>query len=176
MRHYSLRTERTYAHWVKRFIRYHGLRHPRELGAAEITAFLSALATERNVAAATQNQALSTILFLYREVLKADLPWLDEIRRAKKPVRLPAVLTAAEVRSLLASVTGVHGLVARLLYGTGMRLMEGVRLRVKDLDLERREVIVRQGKGGRDRVTMLPESLVTPLRDHLLNVVSPLDR
>ena len=166
-RHYSLRTERTYAHWVKRFVVFHGVRHPREMGAAEVTAFLSALASERNVAAATQNQALSAILFLYKEVLGVELPWLDEIRKAKKPRRLPTVLTQAEVRTLLAHVEGTHGLIARLLYGTGMRLMEGVRLRVKDLDLERREVTVRHGKGGRDRVTVLPEALVGPLRAHL---------
>ncbi len=167
MRHYSLRTERTYGHWVRRFIVFHGMRHPREMGAAEVTAFLSALATERNVAASTQNQALSAILFLYKAVLGIELPWLDEVRRAKKPRRLPTVLTQGEVRLLLAHIEGVHGLMARLLYGTGMRLMEAVRLRVKDLDLERREVIVRQSKGGRDRVTVLPEALVAPLRAHL---------
>src|SRR5512140_328258 len=140
-RHYSLRTERTYAHWVRRFIAHSGMRHPREMGAPEVTAFLSSLATERNVAASTQNQALSAILFLYKEVLRLELPWLDEVRRAKKPRRLPSVLSHAEVRTLLAHIEGVNGLIARLLYGTGMRLMEGVRLRVKDLDLERREVI-----------------------------------
>ncbi len=167
LRHYSLRTERTYAHWVRRFIAHSGMRHPRHLGAAEVTAFLSSLATERNVAASTQNQALSAILFLYKEVLRVELPWLDEVRRAKKPRHLPAVLTQAEVRTLLAHIEGVNGLIARLLYGTGMRLMEGIRLRVKDLDLERREVIVRHGKGGRDRVTVLPLALVAPLREHL---------
>jgi integron integrase len=170
LRHYSLRTERTYGHWVKRYVAFHGMRHPGEMGAAEVTAFLSALATERNVAAATQNQALSAILFLYKEVLGVELPWLDEVRRAKKPRRLPTVLTQAEVRALLAHIEGVNGLIARLLYGTGMRLMEGARLRVKDVDLERREVIVRQGKGGRDRVTMLPDAIVIPLRQHLARV------
>ncbi|HXZ50223.1 MAG TPA: integron integrase [Usitatibacter sp.] len=169
-RHYSVRTERTYAHWVRRFIVHSGMRHPSGLGAPEVTAFLSSLATERNVAASTQNQALSAILFLYKEVLRVELPWLDEVRRAKKPRRLPCVLTQAEVRMLLAHVDGVNGLIARLLYGTGMRLMEGVRLRVKDLDLERREVIVRHGKGGRDRVTVLPAALVPPLREHLARV------
>jgi integron integrase len=167
MRHYSIRTERTYVHWIKRFIMFHDRRHPGEMGAGEITAFLSALATERNVAASTQNQALSALLFLYKQVLGVDLPWLDEVSRAKKARRLPTVLTHAEVRALLAHIDGIHGLMARLLYGTGMRLMECVRLRVKDLELERREVIVRQGKGGRDRVTVLPEALVAPLRDHL---------
>src|SRR5207247_6617622 len=170
MRHYSLRTERTYGHWVKRFIAFHGMRHPREMGAQEITAFLSSLAVDRSVAAATQNQALSAILFLYREVLGVELPWLDEVHRAKKPRRLPTVLTQGEARALLAHIEGVHGLIARLLYGTGMRLMEGVRLRVKDVDLERREVIVRHGKGGRDRMTVLPEALVEPLRSHLARV------
>ncbi len=170
MRHYSIRTERTYGHWVKRFIAFHGMRHPREMGAPEVTAFLSSLATERNVAAATQNQALSAILFLYQQVLGVELPWLDEVRRAKKPRRLPTVMSQAEVRSLLAHIEGTHGLLARLLYGTGMRLMEGVRLRVKDLDLERREIIVRSGKGGRDRVTIVPEALLGPLREHLARV------
>lgn len=169
-RHYSLRTERTYAHWVRRFIAHSGMRHPRQMGGKEVTAFLSSLATERNVAASTQNQALSAILFLYKEVLRVELPWLDEVRRAKKPRRLPSVLTQAEVRTLLAHIEGTNGLIARLLYGTGMRLMEGVRLRVKDLDLERCEVIVRHGKGGRDRVTVLPGALVAPLREHLARV------
>jgi integron integrase len=169
-RHYSLRTERTYAHWIRRFVLFSGKRHPRELGAADITAFLSALAIERNVAASTQNQALSAILFLYKEVLQVELPWLDEVRRAKKPRRLPTVLTPSEVTRLLAHIEGTHGLLARLLYGTGMRLMEGVRLRVKDVELERREVVVRQGKGGRDRVTVLPQALVAPLKDHLARV------
>jgi integron integrase len=170
VRHYSIRTERTYVHWIKRFVVFHGTRHPREMGGEEVTAFLSALATERNVAAATQNQALSAILFLYKEVLGVELPWLDAVRRAKKPTRLPTVLTQAEVRVLLAHIEGMHGLMARLMYGTGMRLMECVRLRVKDLELERREVIVRQGKGGRDRMTVLPESLVAPLEAHLASV------
>ncbi len=169
-RHYSLRTERTYEHWIRRFIAFHGMRHPRGMGGEEVTAFLSALATQRNVAASTQNQALSAILFLYREVLAVDLPWLHEIHKAKKPRRLPTVLTHDEVRALLAQLEGTHGLMARLLYGTGMRLMEGVRLRVKDVDLERAEVIVRHGKGGRDRVTVLPRAIVAPLREHLAGV------
>lgn len=170
MRHYSIRTERVYVHWVCRYIRFHGMRHPAQIGAPELTAFLSDLAVTRHVSASTQNQALSALLFLYKEVLGVELPWLDEVRRAKKPHRLPTVLTQTEVRSLLAHVEGVPGLMARLLYGTGMRLMECVRLRVKDLDLERREVMVRGGKGGRDRVTMIPQALVEPLRDHLKRV------
>ena len=170
MRHYSIRTERVYVHWVKRFIRFHGRRHPLGMGAPEITAFLSDLATSRNVSASTQNQALSALLFLYKDVLAVDLPWLDEVRRAKKPRRLPTVLSSSEVRAMLAHIDGMPGLMARLLYGTGMRLMECVRLRVKDLDLERRELIVRGGKGGRDRITMVPLALVEPLRDHLRRV------
>jgi integron integrase len=166
-RHYSLRTERTYAHWARRYILFHGKRHPREMGAEEVTAFLSALAEHRNVAPSTQNQALSALLFLYKEVLQVELPWLDHVRRAKKAPRVPTVLTQAEVRALLATMEGTHGLMARLIYGTGIRLMECVKLRVKDLELERRELYVRSGKGGRDRITMLPEALVSPLRDHL---------
>jgi integron integrase len=170
MRHYSIRTERTYAHWIRRYILFHGKRHPREMGAEEITAFLSSLAEELNVAPATQNQALSALLFLYKEVLQVDLPWLDQVRRAKKSPRVPTVLTQAEVRALLATLEGTHGLMARLIYGTGMRLMECVKLRVKDVELERREVYVRGGKGGRDRITMLPEAMVAPLREHLARV------
>jgi integron integrase len=166
-RHYSLRTERAYVLWVRRFVAFHGRRNPRELGATEVTAFLSALANRGNVAAATQNQALAAILFLYREVLALDLPWLTEIVRAKKPRRLPTVLTAAEVQSLLSRIDGLHGLMARLMYGTGMRISECVALRVKDIDLERREIVVRQGKGGRDRMTVLPASLLEPMKMQL---------
>ncbi|MDO8925588.1 MAG: integron integrase [Sideroxyarcus sp.] len=166
-KHYSRRTELTYTHWIKRFILFHGKRHPREMGAAEIEAFLSALATERNVSASTQNLALSSLLFLYKEVLAIDLPWLDNITPAKKPQRLPTVLSEAEVKRLLNCMDGVPGLVARLLYGTGMRLMEAIRLRVKDIDFDRREILVRDGKGAKDRVTMLPESLAPALKEHL---------
>ena len=166
-RHYSLRTERAYVLWVRRFVAFHGHRSPRELGGAEVTAFLSALANSGNVAAATQNQALAAILFLYREVLALDLPWLTEIVRAKKPRRLPTVLTAAEVQSLLSRIDGLHGLMARLMYGTGMRISECVALRVKDIDLERREIVVRQGKGGKDRMTVLPASLIEPMKMQL---------
>ena len=166
-KHYSRRTELTYTHWIKRYILFHGKRHPKEMGASEIEAFLSALATDRNVSASTQNLALSSILFLYKEVLEIDLPWLDNIVRAKKPQRLPTVLSEPEVKRLLACMEGMSGLVARLLYGTGMRLMEGIRLRVKDIDFDRREILVRDGKGAKDRVTMLPESLIPALREHL---------
>jgi integron integrase len=168
-RHYSLRTEASYVHWIRRFILFHGKRHPCEMGAAEIEAFLSDLAVRQNVSASTQNLALSAILFLYRDVLEVKLPWLDGITRAKKPQRRPVVLSRGEARRLLDELPAdVAGLIARLLYGTGMRLMEGVRLRVKDLDLARGEILVRDGKGAKDRVTMLPQTLVEPLRAHLV--------
>lgn len=173
--HYSLRTEHSYAGWIKRYILFHGKRHPKDMGASEVEAFLSNLAVERNVAAATQNQALAALLFLYKEVLGIALPWLDDIRRAKKPQRLPVVLNRQEVTALLAQLDGTHGLMARLLYGTGMRLMECCRLRVKDVDLSRREIVVRDGKGGKDRVTMLPESLLAPIQAHLQRVRSLFD-
>jgi integron integrase len=166
-KHYSRRTEQSYTHWIKRFILFHDKRHPKEMGASEIEAFLSALATKLNVAASTQNLALSSILFLYKEVLEIDLPWLDNIVHAKKPQRLPTVLSESEVKRLLSCMEGMPGLVARLLYGTGMRLMEGLKLRVKDIDFDRREILVRDGKGAKDRVTMLPESLVNALQEHL---------
>lgn len=167
VRHYSLRTEDAYADWVRRFILFHGKRHPREMGAPEVQAFLSHLAVDRNVAPSTQNQAKAALLFLYGQVLTVDLPWLAEIVQAKRQPRLPVVLTPGEVAVLLDQMEGGMALVARVLYGTGMRLMEGLRLRVKDVEFERREIVVRDGKGGRDRVTMLPERLVGPLRAHL---------
>lgn len=165
LKHYSLRTETAYVGWIKRYIFFHGKRHPRDLGKAEVEAFLTSLAVERNVAASTQSQALSALLFLYGEVLGIDLPWLDEITRAKKPARLPTVLTREETRALLDGIgqAELH-LVASLLYGSGLRLMEGVRLRVKDVDLARGEIVVREGKGGKDRVTMVPQRLIEPLR------------
>lgn len=166
-KHYSIRTEAQYVLWVKRFILFHGKRHPREMGAVEVEAFLSHLAVAGQVAAATQNQALSALLFLYREVLGIELPWLDDVTRAKRPQRLPVVLTQDEVQAVLVRMRGMYGLMARLLYGTGMRLMECVRLRVKDVDFSRGEILIREGKGGKDRVTMLPQSLVVPLQAHL---------
>lgn len=166
-KHYSRSTELTYTHWIKRYILFHGKRHPKEMGAPEVESFLSALATEQNVSANTQNLALSSILFLYKEVLTVELPWLDDIVRAKKPQRLPVVLSEAEIKRLLTCMEGIPGLVARLLYGTGMRLMEGLKLRIKDIDFDRREILIRDGKGAKDRVTMLPESLITPLKEHL---------
>lgn len=162
-KHYSIRTEEVYLGWMRRFIRFHQMRHPRDMGADEVQQFLSHLAVDGDVAAATQNQALSAILYLYKEVLGIDLPWLNDVTRAKKPKKLPVVLTRAEVSSLLLQTEGEMGLIIRLLYGTGMRLLEACRLRVKDVDLERREIIVRDGKGAKDRVTMLPESLVQPI-------------
>jgi integron integrase len=167
VKHYSIRTEDQYVQWIKRFIYFHGKRHPRELGATEVEAFLSDLAVNGRVAASTQNQALSALLFLYREVLEIALPWLDNITRAKPSQHLPVVLTPAEVRAVLDRMDGTHGLMARLLYGTGMRLMEGVRLRVKDVDFGRNEILIRDGKGAKDRVTMLPAALVGLLSDHL---------
>ena len=166
-RHYSRRTEDAYWYWIRYFIRFHGKRHPAQMGAAEVTAFLSWLATERNVAAATQNQALSALLFLYKHVLGQALPWLDEMVRAQRPVRLPTVLTEAEVRRLLDSMEGGLRLMTSLLYGSGLRQVECLSLRVKDIDFAYRQIIVRDGKGARDRATMLPENLVQPLQAHL---------
>jgi integron integrase len=166
-RHYSRRTEKAYWFWIRYFILHNNKRHPAEMGAAEVTAFLSWLATERNVAAATQNQALAALLFLYKVVLERDLAWFDDLVRAKRPVRLPVVLSAAEVRKLLEQLDGVTWMVASLLYGAGLRLQECLMLRVKDVDFAYRQVLVRDGKGGKDRVTMLPEGVVQPLQAHL---------
>ncbi len=167
VRHYSIRTEDTYVDWARRFILFHDKRHPRDLGASEVATFLTHLAVQRNVAASTQNQAKSALLFLYRVVLEVQLPWLDEIVAAKSPRRLPVVLTPAQVRALLHELNGTMGLVVAMLYGTGMRLLEGLRLRIKDVDFERREIVIRDGKGGKDRVTVLPENLILPLGEHI---------
>ena len=166
-RHYSLRTEQAYWYWIRYFIFFHGRRHPAEMGAEEVTAFLNWLATERNVAAATQNQALSALLFLYQKVLGVELPWLASLMRAKRPVRVPAVLTEAEVRRLLGELHGVKWLMAALLYGAGLRQAECLALRVKDVDFAYRHIVVRDGKGARDRVVPLPEATVQPLHEHL---------
>lgn len=167
-KHYSLRTEETYLLWIRRFILFHGKRHPREMGAREVEAFLTDLAVRLNVSASTQNLALSAVLFLYREVLGIELEWLKNVVRAKKPQRLPTVLTQLEMQALLSKLDdSVAALIVRLLYGTGMRLMEGVRLRVKDVDLAARQLTVREGKGGKDRVTMLPQRLVDSVQGHL---------
>jgi integron integrase len=165
--HYSLSTERVYCHWIKRFILFHGKRHPSEMGAPEVEAFLSHLAVADRVSATTQNQAMHAILYLYKQVLGVDLPWLEGITRARVSQRLPSVLTMRETQALLRHVHGTAGTIIKLLYGTGMRLTEGLRLRIKDLDLERRTVTIREGKGDKDRVTMLPASLVDELRDHI---------
>ena len=164
LRHYSIRTERAYVYWVTRYIRFSGMRHPRDMGAREVTAYLSHLASERDVAAATQQQALSALLFLYKVVLEIDLPWLTDLVRPKKPARLPTVLNESEVARILALAEGVHGLMLRLIYGAGLRLHDCLRLRVKDVDFERLEILVRDGKGAKDRVTMLPATLAGSLR------------
>jgi integron integrase len=158
------RTEEAYIGWIRRFILANDKRHPAEMGAAEIERFLTSLAVEGGVSASTQNQALSALLFLYKQVLGVDLPWLDRIERAKKPQRLPVVWTRVEVAALLGELTGTSWLMASLLYGAGLRLMECVRLRVKDVDFAKAELVVRQGKGGKDRRTMLPAALVAPLQ------------
>jgi integron integrase len=170
VKHYSLRTEEAYLHWIRRFIFFHGKKHPRDMGGPQVEAFLSHLATADRVAASTQNQALSALLFLYREVLRLELPWMEGVVRARRPKHVPVVLTENEVRALLAQLEGTRWLVVCLLYSTGARLLEGLRLRVKDVDFGLHEITVRDGKGARDRVTMLPERLVEPLRSHLARV------
>ncbi len=168
VKHYSIRTEQAYVQWVKRYLYFHGMRHPKEMGKAEVEAFLTALAVERNVAASTQGQALAALLFLYKEVLNSELPWLDEVTRAKRPAKLPTVLTRDEVRDLVERVDDpLMTLIVQLLYGTGMRLLEGLRLRVKDVEFSRREIVIRDGKGAKDRVTMLPERLMDRLKLHI---------
>jgi integron integrase len=169
-RHYSPRTEKQYVHWVRRFVRHQGMRHPRELGEAEVTAFLTDLAERGKVSASTQNQALAAVLFLYRTVLRQVIAWMPDVVRAKKPVRLPIVLTRDEVRLVLSALEGTPRLVATLLYGGGLRLTEAVKLRVQDLDFDRGEILVRGGKGNKDRPTTLPRSAIEPLKAHLLRV------
>jgi integron integrase len=167
LKHYSIRTEQAYTDWIKRYIFHFNKRHPKDLGANEVEQFLTYLAVEGNVAASTQNQAKSALLFLYKEVLGEALPWLDDIEQAKVPKRLPVVLSKEEVQAILRQLNGTHHLIVSLLYGTGMRILEGLRLRVKDIDFARKEILIRDGKGYKDRVTMLPVSLVTPLKKHL---------
>jgi integron integrase len=166
-RHYSHRTEKAYVHWVKRYIFFHGKRHPAEMGAPEVTAFLTALAVQGKVAPSTQNQALSALLFLYREVLAVELPWLDDVVRAKRPLHLPVVLTRDEARAVLQGLDGVPRLMALLLYGAGLRLLECCRLRVKDVDFATNQIVIRDGKGHKDRVTMLPAAVKAALTAHL---------
>ena len=167
VRHYSLRTEEAYLQWVRRFILFHGKRHPENMGEPEVAVFLTHLAVERNVAAATQNQALSAIVFLYSHVLGHELDWLKNVTRAKRPQRLPVGLTREEVQRVLGMMIGINGLLARLMYGTGMRVMESLQLRVKDIDFAYRQIIIREGKGNKDRVTPLAQALVGPLQTHL---------
>lgn len=169
--HYSIRTEQAYLDWIKRYIRFHDKQHPRDLSAQHLERFLTHLAVDRNVAASTQNQAKSALLFLYKEVLSIELPWLDDVTQARVPKRLPVVLTRAEVDAVLKRLAPpIHRLVGGLLYGSGLRLMEALRLRVKDIDFSRNELIVRDGKGFKDRVTMLPQALSGPLQVHLESV------
>ncbi len=167
MRHYSYQTEQTYLKWIRRYIGFHHIRNPVEMGAAEVEAFLSHLAVEGNVAASTQNQALAALLFLYREVLSVDLPWLEKFTPAKKSNHIPVVLTKDEVRIIISQLKDTNWLLANLLYGAGLRLNEALRLRVKDLDFEFRQIVVRDGKGGKDRFTVLPAKLIEPLQKQL---------
>jgi len=167
LKHYSIRTEQAYTDWIRRYVHFHGKRHPSVLGAADVEAFLSHLAVEGHVAAATQNQAKAAILFLDREVLELVLPWLDNVARAKMPIRLPVVLTRTEVASVLGKLRGVHALLGGLLYGSGLRIMEGVRLRVQDVDVPHRQIVVRNGKGFKDRLTMIPDRLLDALTQQL---------
>jgi integron integrase len=166
-KHYSIRTEQSYVDWIKRFILFNAKRHPAQMGKAEVTVFLTHLAARRNVAASTQNQALSAILLLYREVLELELEWVDGFERSKRPVRLPVVLTPAEAHSVLAQLDGTKWLMASLLYGAGLRLMECLRMRVKDVDFGYGQILVRDGKGAKDRITMLPQAVIEPLTAHL---------
>ena len=170
LKHYSIRTEQAYVDWIRRFIVFHGRRHPDQLGAGHVEKFLTHLAVEGRVAASTQNQAKSALLFLYREVLGVELPWLDNVEQARTPKRLPVVLTREEVQAVLSRLEGTHALIVGLLYGTGLRIMEAVRLRVKDMEFTRREILVRDGKGFKDRVTVLPDLLAPSLVDHLARV------
>jgi integron integrase len=170
VKHYAIRTEQSYVDWIKRYIYFHGKTHPKDLGAQDVEAFLTHLAVAGKVSASTQNQAKSALLFLYRVVLEIKLPWLDNVTQAKAPKKLPVVLTVSEVQAVLSRLSGSHLLIASLLYGGGMRLMEAMRLRVKDVEFARHEIIVREGKGFKDRVTMLPESIAAILRAHLVKV------
>ena len=169
--HYSLQTEKSYVYWIKFFVRWHGrsgaMRHPREMGQSEVEAFLTILAAERRVSTSTHRQALSALLYLYKEVVGEDLPWLQEIGRPVPTKRIPSVLTREEMQAILTLMTGETGLLARLLYGTGMRRNETLTLRVKDIDFDRHAIVVREAKGGKDRVVMLPQTLVQPLHEQL---------
>jgi integron integrase len=175
-KHYSYRTEQQYIAWIRRFILFNDKRHPVDMAAPEVERFLTHLAVERHVSASTQNQALAAILFLYRQVLEVELPWLENVVRARKPQRLPVILPRRDVQALIGELDGAYHLIAQLLYGSGLRLMEALRLRVKDVDFEYSQIIVRDGKGQKDRVSILPDSVVLPLRLHLRAVRSQHDR
>ena len=170
VKHYSIRTEQAYLNWIKKFIRFHNNQHPAALAENEITAFLNHLAVQKKVAASTQNQALSAILFLYKKVLSQEIGWLGNLQKAKKPERLPLVFTREEVRKVLLQLEGTYWLMASLLYGSGLRLMECIRLRVKDVDFRYKQITVRDGKGNKDRVTMLPQKLSPHLQRHIVRV------
>ncbi|MEP6781603.1 MAG: integron integrase [Gemmatimonadaceae bacterium] len=170
LRHYSTRTEETYVAWVRRYVRFHGLKHPQHLGPVEIRAFLSSLATTQNVSAATQNQARAALMFLYRDVFAQGTPWTEAVEIAKRPHRIPVVMTREEARCVIAAMSGMSKLVALVLYGGGLRLNEAITLRVKDIDFAARTIVVRDGKGSKDRLTVLPELLIAPLRAHLVRV------
>ncbi|MBF2036188.1 MAG: integron integrase [Leptolyngbyaceae cyanobacterium T60_A2020_046] len=169
LKHYSYRTEQSYVGWIRRYILFHNKQHPKDMGGAEVEAFLTHLAVEGHVSASTQNQAFSALLFLYRNVLNQDLGTLDAVR-AKRSNYLPTVLTKGEVRSVLENISGVHGLVIKVLYGSGLRLSEGLSLRIKDIDFAQRQIVARDTKGNESRVTMLPDSLIEPLQEHLRKV------
>jgi integron integrase len=170
LKHYSIRTEQSYVSWIKRYIFFHNKRHPAEMAEPEIRSFIVHLTTKNSVSASTQTQALSALLFLYRDVLKKDLPFVDGIERAKKPQRLPVVFTKAEVKNLLSRLDGINYIIAGLLYGSGLRLMDALRLRVKDIDFQQNHIVVREGKGAKDRITMLPQSIREALQTHLVRV------
>lgn len=167
LRHYSYKTEKIYIYWMKQYFYFHNLRHPKEMRAKEVEEFLTHLAVKQAVSASTQNQALCALLFLYREVLKMDLPWLEGFTPAKHSKRLPVVLTKEEVNLILSRLSGVNWIIANLLYGAGLRLSEALRLRVKDLDFDYKQIVVRDGKGAKDRVTVLPEKVIEPLKRQL---------
>lgn len=170
LKHYSIRTEKTYLAWIRRFILFHDKRHPKDMGKPEVESFLTHLAVDRHVAASTQNQALNAVLFLYKEVLGIELPWMDDVVRVKRPARIPEVLSAPEVARLLAQLDGTYRLMASLLYGSGLRLMEAIRLRVKDVDFEYRQIVVRDAKGAKDRVTPLPSTVIDALKAQIDHV------
>ncbi|HSE42537.1 MAG TPA: integron integrase [Acidobacteriota bacterium] len=172
VRHYSLRTEESYVHWIQKFLQFHSFRNPLQLQEADLSKFLSYLAVHEKMAASTQNQATSALLFLYRQVLQQDLDWIHNIQRAKTNFRIPIVFSRQEVRNILKQLDGTLWIMASLLYGSGLRLMECLRLRLKDIDFDSKQIVVRDGKGARDRVTLLPESLIAPLKKHLQRVKS----